>query len=262
MPSMPDEQTCEPTNTLDRRPVAVVTSLQVASFNDDDDIIDMDQLAAIEALFNENPVKRTLSESSSNPEKKLKLDRINTKTGTSSVQTPLGSKATSKNQPIVPTNTVEDYPDDNEIFFDEDEDYLRELEAKIDAKENKSNGLENKVINVSSEPFVYIKQIKEMTDSEKAGRVYRVKAQIMKLLSKLSVGKDGWSLKCTIVDGTGSLDVDFTCDVLSKLVGYTPHEINQLKKQMVTKPELKAKAMSVSSLEIIMMMCSIFFTAR
>lgn len=64
--------------------------------------------------------------------------------------------------------------------------------------------------------------------------------------SQLSVGKDAWSLKCTIVDGTGSIDADFTSDILSKLVGFTPQEMNQLKKQMVNNPALKAKAVEVS----------------
>lgn len=230
MPPSRPNQTFEP--TLDR-PVAIVTSLQVASFNDEDDAIDIDQLAAIEAQMSENPGKRYLNEGTSNPEKKLKLNK------TSSVT------ETSKITPLAPTNRFDDYPDDN-IFIEEDEDYLRELEADIDAKQNKLYSNTHKVKNVSPEPFVYIKQINEMADSEKAGRVYKVKAQIMKLLSKLAVGKDGWSLKCNIVDGSGSLDVDFTSDVLSKLFGFTPQEMNQLKKEMATKPEIKAQVGAVS----------------
>ncbi|XP_061718990.1 recQ-mediated genome instability protein 1-like [Cydia pomonella] len=192
------EQTFDPP-----RPVAIVTSVQQANFADDD--IDIDQLAAIEEQLTN---KRSLPDDRSKPEKKLKIDPINT------------------------VNRVDDYPDDNDLFA-EDEDYLRELESKFDG---------SGPVLISSEPFTYLKQINEMREIEKAGRVFRVKAQIMKLLSKLSVGKEGWSLRCTIVDGTGSLDVDFTNNVLSKLVGYTPQEMNQLKKQMATNPQLKEKA--------------------
>ncbi|XP_063625690.1 recQ-mediated genome instability protein 1-like [Cydia splendana] len=185
------------------RPVAIVTSVQQANFADDD--IDIDQLAAIEAQLTN---KRSLTDDNNKPEKKLKIDPIST------------------------INRVDDYPDDNDLFV-EDEDYLRELESKFDT---------DNPVQISSEPFTYLKLINEMREIEKAGRVFRVKAQIMKLLSKLSVGKEGWSLRCTIVDGTGSLDVDFTNNVLSKLVGYTPQEMNQLKKQMATNPQLKQKA--------------------
>ncbi|XP_073967026.1 recQ-mediated genome instability protein 1-like [Choristoneura fumiferana] len=209
----PALETIHRTDSFDPRPVAVVTSVQVANFADDD--IDVDQLAAIEAQIS-NPSKRSLTDTThTSTEKKLKMDNTST------------------------VNRVEDYPEDNDLFA-EDEDYLRELENKFDASYNTP-----KVkfpVPVSSEPFVYIKQINDMRESEKAGRVFRVKGQIMKLLSKLSVGKDGWSLRCTIVDGTGSIDVDFTNNVLSKLVGFTPQEMNQLKKQMATKPELKQKA--------------------
>ncbi|XP_063537349.1 recQ-mediated genome instability protein 1-like [Cydia strobilella] len=186
------------------RPVAIVTSVQQANFADDD--IDIDQLADIEAQLTN---KRSLPDDRSKPEKKLKIDPIDT------------------------INRVEDYPDDNDLFA-EDEDYLRELESKFDT--------DSGPVQISSEPFTYLKLINEMREIEKAGRVFRVKAQIMKLLSKLSVGKEGWSLRCTIVDGTGSLEVDFTNNVLSKLVGYTPQEMNQLKKQMATNPQLKEKA--------------------
>lgn len=97
-------------------------------------------------------------------------------------------------------------------------------------------------LTIPPEPYVYIKQILDLPESERVGRVFKVKAQIMKLLSKLVVGKDNWNLKCTIIDGTGTLDVEFTSEVLSELVGFTPQEMNQLKKEMVSKPEVREKA--------------------
>ncbi|XP_026321501.1 recQ-mediated genome instability protein 1-like [Hyposmocoma kahamanoa] len=226
MPSRTDQHNL---SVEDSRPVARVTSIQVSAFNDDD--IDFDQLEAIEAQFDnrpstytnnernridsqmENSGKRPLQDSGNKPEKKLKME----------------------------LNASSDYPEDNDLVF-EDEDYLNEMEAKFDREErSRIEGPKEPVV-VSAEPFVFIKQINELSVSERAGRVFKVKGQIMKLLSKLSVGKDGWSLKCTIVDGTGSIDADFTSNVLSKLVGFTPQEMNQLKKQMVNNPVLKAKA--------------------
>lgn len=186
-----------------------------------DDEIDIDQIAALEEqLIDNNPGKRPLVSDNTNPEKRLKTSTVN----------------------------HDEYPDENDIFLGEDEDYLRELESQIDAGNNEFNTPKNTSINtVSSEPFVYIKQIQGMSEIDKAGKVFKVKGQVMSLLSKLSVSKDGWSLKCTIVDGTGSLDVEFTSDVLSKLVGYTPQEMNAIKRQMATKPELKEKAITVSA---------------
>lgn len=189
------------------------------TFADDD--IDIDQLAAIEAQFTDNSSKRPLHSDFANPEKKLKTDLV---------------------------NKPEDYPDDNDLLFEEDEEYLREIEAEIDVKENRLHIVENTgLTRVSAEPFVYIKQLQEMSERDRTGQVFKVKGQVMTLLSKLSVSKDGWSLKCTIVDGTGRLDVDFTSDVLSKLVGVTPQEMNAMKKQMQAKPELKDKVVSVSN---------------
>ncbi|XP_013190162.2 recQ-mediated genome instability protein 1 [Amyelois transitella] len=199
------------------RPVARVTSLQIAN-NFADDEIDIDQLAAIEAQYTENTAKRPLSVASTNPEKKMRIETV---------------------------NKSDDYPDDADIFFDEDEDYLRVLEEKIDAKDREINATSSEgPISVPAEPFVYIKQINDMNATEKTGKVFKVKAQIIKLLSKLSVGKEGWSLRCSIVDGTGSIDVDFTSDVLSKVVGLTPQEMHSIKKQMATNPEMKEKAVS------------------
>ncbi|XP_068617889.1 recQ-mediated genome instability protein 1-like [Battus philenor] len=190
------------------------TSMQTETFADDD--LDMEQLAAIEAQFVEHPAKRPLYDSNSRPEKKIK---VNTE-----------------------DNSADDYPADDDLMF-EDEDYLREMEAQFDAQDHELNERDNRApVQVSKEPFVYIKQIKELSDTQLSGKVFKVKAQIMKLLSKLSVGRDGWSLKCEIVDGTGTLNVDFTSDVLSELVGLTPIEVNRIKKHMATKPEMKEKA--------------------
>ncbi|KAJ0174843.1 hypothetical protein K1T71_009951 [Dendrolimus kikuchii] len=272
------------------KPVARVTSLQ--AFNDD---FDVEEIAEIEEQLDNWKIperdqsnKRPCTDHNMEPEKKFKSD-----------------------------NRPEDYPDnDDDIFFNEDEDYLRQMEDEIErdfsakiksenfdnistiAKNtgnditcekptagvmipNKSwsNTLSSKIaidvssnlipkggftansnkvdtkkaeiiavkrlkfpIHVTSEPYTFIKQILDLSETERAGRVFIVKAQIMKLLSKLFVGKDGWCLKCTIIDGTGALDVDFTSEVLSNLVGFTPQEMNQLKKEMASHPELRKKA--------------------
>ncbi|XP_034834691.1 recQ-mediated genome instability protein 1-like [Maniola hyperantus] len=260
MPPPISEPVLEPTFDQTSRPIARVTGVQVSNFADDD--IDFDELNAIEAQYCENRMKRPSETNIHNREKKLKTNPTHS---TNRVQNPSNetnsTSSTNKIQnyfkmnPTLPTNTVEnhmktnptltgvntveDYPDDADMCF-EDEDYLREIEAKLDAKENEFSSHITKVqIPVSSEPFVYIKQIENLSDSIKVGRVFKVKGQILKLLSKLSVSKEGWTLRCTIVDGTGSLDVDFTSDVLSKLVGYTPQEMIQLRKQIGRKPEIR-----------------------
>lgn len=224
----------EPTSEPNTRPIARVTSLQVSNNNFADDEIDLDQLAVIEAQLS-NPSKRPSEEHSlPNPEKKIKIDT---------------------------TNDPNQYPEDCDVFLDEDEDYLKELEAQFDAKpqEIQPNSSEHGYpIALPPEPYSFIKNINDTSNVDKAGKVFRVKGQILKLLSKLSVGKDGWSLKCTIVDGTGSLDVDFTSEVLSKLVGITPSEMTQIKKEMGKKPELKEKAFMVSLSKIVHSRFNIF----
>ncbi|XP_013140846.1 PREDICTED: recQ-mediated genome instability protein 1-like isoform X2 [Papilio polytes] len=209
-----DDRQYEPTfgQTSDQR--NRTEPIDEEAFGTFDDDIDVDQLAAIEAQILDNPNKRISDENYSRPDKKAKINE-NT------------------------VNCVDDYPDDEDIMF-EDEDYIRDMEAQFDAHDIELNAHINKDPKpVSVEPFVYIKQINELSESEREGKVFKVKGQIIKLLSKLFVSKEGWSLKCAIVDGTGSLDVDFTSDVLSKLVGLTPVEMNQIKKEIATKPELK-----------------------
>lgn len=138
----------------------------------------------------------------------------------------------------------------------EDEDYLREMEAQFDAQEtslnnsltsfdmpNNTPSSRSSVLEMPMEPFAYIKQINDL--DEKIGRVFKVKAQILKVLSKLTVGKQGWQLRCKILDGTGTLDVDFSSDVLSNLVGFTPQEMIKMKGQIAKDPEVKGKVDSV-----------------
>nr|XP_026501003.1 recQ-mediated genome instability protein 1-like [Vanessa tameamea] len=215
-----------------------------------EDEIDMEQLDVIEAQYSSALTKRRSEDDMSNSDKRIKRN------------------------PISSSNNVDDYPDDSEMFF-EDEEYLKELEAKFDERENEiefntnfnsggarseSNDVNNawtastskddrseslsRSIRSSSEPFVYIKQINDLGELERAGKVFKVKAQILKILSKLTVGKEGWSLSCTIVDGTGTIDVDFSSDVLSKLVGFTPQEMIQMKKQMAKNAQIKDAAVS------------------
>lgn len=138
----------------------------------------------------------------------------------------------------IPT-TIEDYSDAPHMFLNEDEELLREIEAKMDEEIGPKYP-----IYVNPEPFIYIKQINALNKTEVFGEVFKVKAQILKLLDKLSGSKGVWSLKCTLVDGTGCLDVEFTSEVLSEIVGFTPSDMKQLKKDMVSKPELMEKAVT------------------
>ncbi|GBP56444.1 RecQ-mediated genome instability protein 1 [Eumeta japonica] len=204
------------------KPIARVTSLQIANFTGDD-VIDLDLLEQMESEYVNNSgitaTKRPLKEDSHtsvlNPEKKTRMEPV--------------------------LNCPEGYLEECDIFCNEDEEYLREIEAEFDNK-LEAQMAQPKNRTVSSEPFVYIKQINELKDSEKVGKVFKIKAQILKLLSKLTVGKETWSLKCVLIDGTGQMDVDFTSDVLTKLIGYSPKEMKQLRHEISSKPELKEKA--------------------
>lgn len=139
-------------------------------------------------------------------------------------------------------NNVDDYPDENELF--EYEEYLGELDINFDRRDREV--LQKYPVGITTDPFVYIRQLNELNVADRAGKVFKIKGQIMKLLSKISVGKEGWSLKCTLVDGTGAIDVAFTSDVLSNLVGITPQEMTAIKKEISKKPELKEKTVAVS----------------
>ncbi|CAH4030234.1 unnamed protein product [Pieris brassicae] len=227
----------EPTFDQTTRPIARVKSIQVQ--NDDDDF-DLDQLAAIEAEFSESPSNTNTQHSN----EMFKATYTGHSTETMSGEVPsdkpykrLSDTNDSQPEKKFKLNTVDDYPEEDDLF--EDEDYLKELELKLDEREMRKLPIE-----VSLEPFVYIRQINDLDVYDKVGKVFKIKGQIMKLLSKLSVGKEGWSLKCTLVDGTGAIDVEFTSDVLSKLVGITPQEMAEIKKEIAKKPELKEKAMS------------------
>lgn len=170
----------------DSRP-ARVTSIQVSAFNDDD--IDFDELEAIEAQFDISPStntnnvknrtdsqiehsgKRPLQFSCDKPEKKLKTE----------------------------LNASSDYPEDDDLIF-EDEDYLNEMEAMFDKKErSRFEGPEERKV-ASAEPFVFIKQINNLSASERMGRVFKVKGQIIKLLSKVSLSI-GITLLMTFTEG-------------------------------------------------------------
>ncbi|XP_062530050.1 recQ mediated genome instability 1 isoform X1 [Bombyx mori] len=125
--------------------------------------------------------------------------------------------------------------DDEDFMAAEDEDHLREVEVGCDALLHKHQCV------VPGEPYVYIKQIVELPEADRAGRVFTVKALIIKLLQKLTVGRDGWSLRCTLVDGSGALDLEFASDVFSELIGLSPHQMYRLKKEMGSRPDLRDK---------------------
>ncbi|XP_022126852.2 recQ-mediated genome instability protein 1 [Pieris rapae] len=227
----------EPTFDQTTRPIARVKSIQV--HNDDDDF-DLDQLAAIEAEFSESPSNTNTQHSNEMFKPPYTGDSTETISGALNSDKPykrLSDNNDSQPEKKLKLNTADDYPEEDDLF--EDEDYLKELELKLDEREMRKLPIE-----VSPEPFVYIRQINGLSVYDKVGKAFKIKGQIMKLLSKLSVGKEGWSLKCTLVDGTGAIDVEFTSDVLSNLVGITPQEMADIKKQIAKKPELKEKAMS------------------
>ncbi|XP_072944813.1 recQ-mediated genome instability protein 1-like isoform X2 [Epargyreus clarus] len=170
--------------------------------------IDLD----VYALPRDNVGKRQSDAESTAPEKRIKVD----------------------NSAVNPN----DFPDDDELadlFQDED---LREIENQFEEEFNESIEEPSGPVELPSEPFVYIKQINELSDSAKCDKVFRVKAQILTVLKKLTL-TDRWNLRCTLTDGTGCIDVDISSDILSDCLGFTPQGIRELKKQISTNPDLK-----------------------
>lgn len=92
----------------------------------------------------------------------------------------------------------------------------------------------------SSSPFEYLLHI--LHPSPKVNGIHKVKGTILSLLSQLKVDADsGWHLSAKICDGTGTLDVDFTSDVLDHVIGLSHQEFKQMKREASRNPLVKEK---------------------
>lgn len=101
-------------------------------------------------------------------------------------------------------------------------------------------------VKVDRDPFVYLKQLESVSASAKSNTTFVVKGQILKVVGKLSFQRKDWVLKCTLVDGSSSLDVNFSNNLLSVIIGYTPEEMIKIKKKISSEPNLKESVMEVN----------------
>ncbi|XP_077284076.1 recQ-mediated genome instability protein 1-like [Arctopsyche grandis] len=156
----------------------------------------------------------------------------------------------SKNTNVVPPRVspvtctpIEESPNDP---FDDDE--LVALETSFSELKQAVEPSSNAVsviypVKVDRDPFVYLKQLESVSASDKSSKTFIVKGQILKVVGKLSFQKKDWVLKCTLVDGSASLDVNFANDLLSVIIGYTPEEMITIKKKISSEPNLKESVM-------------------
>ena len=133
--------------------------------------------------------------------------------------------------------------DRNDEFPNDDDD----LVLLNSNEEHFSDVDENDVFNENSNEIINIKDINKIND--KAYKTFIVKAKIANILSKLSVTREFWKLNCNITDDTDNIDVNFSNEVLQRVIGYTPNEMYKLRKQIESQPELKEKGNSVSYLK-------------
>lgn len=125
----------------------------------------------------------------------------------------------------------DEFPDDDDlaVLQDYDEEHFSDIDESEIFKEKDT---------------VHIKDINKI--NEKSFKKFTVRARIVNIRSKLSVTRDRWKLSCNITDDTDNLDVNFSNEVLEKVIGYTPKEMYELKKQIKTQPDLKEKGSLVS----------------
>ncbi|XP_067000187.2 recQ-mediated genome instability protein 1 [Anabrus simplex] len=94
---------------------------------------------------------------------------------------------------------------------------------------------------LSADPFVYLSQLTNCA-SVCVPTTFIIKGFILTLLSRLSVANsNNWQLKAKVCDGSASLDVDFSSDVLEKLIGFSPTEMMAMKRDIAKNPLLKEK---------------------
>ncbi|XP_059153882.1 recQ-mediated genome instability protein 1-like isoform X3 [Physella acuta] len=82
-------------------------------------------------------------------------------------------------------------------------------------------------------PFRYLSELSSL----KPPALLTVKAYISTLTNKLGCAEGNqWTLSCRINDGTATLDVDFSNDVLTKLIGFTAEESLMMRQKAKTDP--------------------------
>jgi len=84
---------------------------------------------------------------------------------------------------------------------------------------------------VSSEPFVYIKQIKDCLEGfVEYKKTVKVKGCIATLTSSITPVNGEWTLTVSLNDGTGFLNCSISSHLLNEIIGFDPKEMKMLKR--------------------------------
>ncbi|KAM4807980.1 recQ-mediated genome instability protein 1 [Rhinophrynus dorsalis] len=82
--------------------------------------------------------------------------------------------------------------------------------------------------NLDNQPFTYLSSF--LTNKSSAIKCVRLKAFIVTLNGNLTSNCGFWNIKAKISDGTDYLDVEFSDDILTKLIGFSVPEMRRLKR--------------------------------
>ncbi|XP_075455024.1 recQ-mediated genome instability protein 1 isoform X2 [Ascaphus truei] len=78
-------------------------------------------------------------------------------------------------------------------------------------------------------PFTYLSAV--LTSKSRAIKCVKLKSFIVTLNGNLASSSGTWNIKAKISDGTDYMDVEFSNDVLTKLIGFSVPEMKRLKKE-------------------------------
>ncbi|KAM9329577.1 recQ-mediated genome instability protein 1 [Gastrophryne carolinensis] len=81
---------------------------------------------------------------------------------------------------------------------------------------------------LESPPYTYLSAV--FNDKSGTDKEIKLKSFIVTLTSNLTSSSGDWSIKAKISDGTGYLDVEFSNEVLTKLIGFSVTEMKKMKR--------------------------------
>ncbi|XP_077105077.1 recQ-mediated genome instability protein 1 isoform X1 [Ranitomeya variabilis] len=157
---------------------------------------------------------------------------------------------TASNEPIPASNTMDEaYDLDDDLFLEEE--IQRELEEMAMGQDEitirsspeivastaitSSTPLTNQTSipevvpsQLDLPPFTYLSTV--LSYPSATVQCVKLKAFIVTLNGNLASSSGSWSIKAKISDGTGYLDVEFSNEVLTKLIGFSVPEMKRLKR--------------------------------
>uniref|UniRef100_A0A8C5X778 RecQ-mediated genome instability protein 1 n=1 Tax=Malurus cyaneus samueli TaxID=2593467 RepID=A0A8C5X778_9PASS len=92
-------------------------------------------------------------------------------------------------------------------------------------------------LDLHSPPFTYISLL--LAKKPETVTILKVKCFIVTLTGNLTNSNGSWGIKAKISDGSAYLEVDFSDDVLTSLIGFSVPEMNRLKKDPALRLKLK-----------------------